>query len=61
MTSKLKKAAFFACNCVISSHRIMCNASIERYRGLHFFFLLRQALSNVGGRYDKKKHKNQTI
>ena len=53
MTLKLEKAAFFACNCVISSHRIMCNASIERsHRGFHFFFLLRQALSNIGGRYD---------
>ena len=55
MTLKLKKAAFFACNCVISSHRIMRNDSIERsHCGLHFFFLLRQALSNIGGRYDKK-------
>ena len=45
MTPKLKKAAFFACNCVISSHRIMCNASIERsHRGLHFFSLPRQAV-----------------
>ena len=53
MTPKLKKAAFFACNCVISSHRIMCNASIERsHRGLHFSFLLQQALCNIGGRYD---------
>ena len=53
MTLKLEKVAFFACS-VISSHRIMCNASIERsHRGFHFFFLLRQALSNIGGRYDQ--------
>ena len=58
MTPKLKKAAFYACNCVISSHKIMCKASIERsYQGLHFFFLLQQALRNIGGRYDKKNIK----
>ena len=35
-----KKAGVFACNCVISSHRIKCNACIESfYEGLHFFFL----------------------
>ena len=52
---KTGKSSLFACNCVISSHRIMCNASIERsHRGFHFFFLLRQALSNIGGRYDQK-------
>ena len=35
-----KKADVFACNCVISSHRIKCNTCIESfYEGLHFFFL----------------------
>ena len=35
-----KKLTFFACNCVISSHRIKCNTCIESfYEGLHFFFL----------------------
>ena len=39
MTQKLKKADVFACNCVIYSHRIKCNTSIESfYEGLHFFF-----------------------
>ena len=54
MTLKLKKTRFFACNCVKSSHRIRCNASIERsHQGFHFFFLLRQALSNIIG-HDQK-------
>ena len=39
MTQKLKKAAVFACNYVISPHRIKCNTCIESfYEGLHFFF-----------------------
>ena len=34
-----KKAHVFACNCVISSHRIKCNTSFESfYERLHFFF-----------------------
>ena len=40
MTQKLKKGDVFACNCVISSHRIKCNTCVESfYEGLHFFFL----------------------
>ena len=39
MSQKLKKAHGFACNCVISSHRIKCNTSFESsYEGLYFFF-----------------------
>ena len=50
---KLKKAAVFACNCVISPHRIKCNTCIESfYQGLHFFFLHWRAMSNIWGHYD---------
>ena len=39
MTPKLKKADVFACSCVISSHKVKCNTSIESYyEELHFFF-----------------------
>ena len=31
MTQKLKKAAIFACNYVISPHRIKCNNCIESF------------------------------
>ena len=31
MTPKLKKPDIFACNCVISSHRIKCNTCIESF------------------------------
>ena len=38
MTQNLKKADVFPHNQVISSHKIMCNASIESsHQGLHFF------------------------
>ena len=58
MTPKLKKADVFACNCVISSHRIMCNTCIESfYEGLHFFFLHWWAMSNIWGHYDLKTWK----
>ena len=34
---KTEKTDVFACNCVISSHRIKCNSCIESfYEGLHF-------------------------
>ena len=50
-----KKAHVFACNCVISSHRIKCNTSFDSsYEGLHFFFLHWWAMSNIWGHYDLK-------
>ena len=53
MTQKLKKAAVFACNYVISPHRIKCNTCIESfYEGLHFFFLHWWTMSNIWGHYD---------
>ena len=53
MTQKLKKAAVFACNYVISPHRIKCNTSTENfYEGLHFFFLHWWSMSNIWGHYD---------
>ena len=53
MTQKLKKAAVFACNYVISPHRIKCNTCIESfYEGLHFFFLHWWAMNNIWGHYD---------
>ena len=58
MTVKLKKADVFACNCVISSHRIKCNTCIESfYEGLHFFFLHWRAMNNIWGHYDLKTRK----
>ena len=55
MTQKLKKTDIFACNCVISSHRIKCNTCIESfYEGLHFFFLHWWAMSNTWGHYGIK-------
>ena len=55
---KLKKADVFACSCVISSHRIKCNTSIESfYEGLHFFFLHWWAMNNIWGHYDFKTWK----
>ena len=53
MTQKLKKADVFACNCVISSHRIKCNTSFESsYEGRHFFFLYWWAMSYIWEHYD---------
>ena len=53
------KSDFFPCNCVISSHRIKCNTSIESSQQyVHFIFLHRQAFSNLWGRYDPKNEKN---
>ena len=58
MTQKLKKGHVFACNCVISSHRIKCNTSFEALtKGLHFFFLHWWAMSNIWGHYDLKAWK----
>ena len=55
MSQKLKKAHDFACNCVISSHRIKCNTSFESfYEGLHFFFQYWWAMSIIWGRYGRK-------
>ena len=55
MTPKLKKTDIFACNGVISSHRIKCNTCIESfYEGLHFFFLHWWAMSNIWGHYGLK-------
>ena len=31
MIQKLKKADVFACNCVISSHRIKCNTALKAF------------------------------
>ena len=64
MTPKLKKAAVFACNCVISPHRIKWNICIESfYEGLHFFFLHWRAMSNIWGHYDleARKFDNLTV
>ena len=53
------KKKFLACNCVISSHRIKCNISIERsHQYLHFSILHQQALSNLRGHYDIKTEEN---
>ena len=55
MTQKLKKSWLFACNCVISSHRIKCNTCIESfYEGLHFLLLHWWAMSNIWGHYGLK-------
>ena len=48
-----------ACNCVISSHRIKFNTSIESSQQyLHFIYLHGQAVSNLRGHYDPKTEKN---
>ena len=53
MTQKLKKAAVFACNYVISPHRIKSNTCIESFHeGLHFLFIHWWAMSNIRGHYD---------
>ena len=52
---KTEKSWLFACNCVISSHRIKCKTCIESfYEGLLFFFLHWWAMSNIWGHYDLK-------
>ena len=52
---KTEKTDIFACNCVISSHRIKCNTCIESfYEGLHFFFPHWWAMSNIWGHYGLK-------
>ena len=51
---------FFACNSVISSHRIKSNTSNESsYQYFHFSFLHQQNLSNLRGRYGPKLEKMQ--
>ena len=55
---KIEKSRLFASNWVISSHRIMCNASIESsHPGLHCVFLHWWTWSNIWGRYDQKNMK----
>ena len=59
---KTEKNTFLACNCLISSHRIKCNISIERsHQYLHFSFSHQQALSNLRVHYDAKTEENAYI
>ena len=62
MTQKLKKADIFACNRVISSRRVKCNASIESsYQVLQFIVVHQWALINIWAHYDTKIWKIQDL
>ena len=61
MTQKLKNSDGFAHNWAISSHRIMCNASIESFIQVFISFSYIDKLGAIYGYVMTKTHENLMI